>query len=135
MACSMFADDLIIMGALTDREVTEFHDTLIQFSVLSGLKINQGKSKVWFSSNANPHTKTQLLNRFGVQQSTGDEKYLGCPVTVSGDNSFDYLVDQFERCLNQWKSKLLTHAGRLILLKSVLESLSVYAMGTVIVIS
>lgn len=44
----------------------------------------------------------------------------------------DYIVEKFENRLNSWKSKLLNHAGRLILLKTVLESLPVYAMGTVI---
>lgn len=37
MVCSMFANDLILMGTLTQEEVDVFHDTLTSFSLLIGL--------------------------------------------------------------------------------------------------
>lgn len=132
MACSMFADDLILMGTLTCNEVEAIHATLTNFSMLSGLKINQGKSKAWFSAGATTQSKRHFLRYFGVLEATGEERYLGCPVAVTSDCSFDYLIEKFETRLNIWKARLLTHAGRLILLKAILESLPVYAMGMVI---
>ncbi|XP_078157460.1 uncharacterized protein LOC144553235 [Carex rostrata] len=111
MACSLFADDLI----------------------LTGLTINTSKSKVWFSHNSVDYHKSMFRSHFDVQEASENESYLGCPVTVSGRASFDYLIDKFEKRLNLWKAKMLSHAGRLILIKSVLESLPVYTMGTAII--
>lgn len=67
-----------------------------------------------------------------VGEAGMDEKYLGCPISVGGYRSFDYIVEKFEKRLNSWKSNFLTHAGRLVLIKSVMDSLPVYAMGTII---
>lgn len=62
-----------------------------------------------------------------------EEKYLGCPIAVKVSRAFDYLIEKFEQKLNHWKSNYLSHAGRLILIKSVLNSLPIYAMGTIII--
>lgn len=132
-ACSLFADDLILMGALTDQEVQEVKGTLTSFFSLSGLTINNSKSKVWFSHNSDDYHKSMFRSHFDVQEASGNESYLGCPVVVTGRASFDYLIEKFEKQLNLWKAKMLSHAGRPILIKFVLESLPVYAMGTVII--
>lgn len=100
MACSMFADDLILMGRLSESKVQEVHLTLTDFSLFSGLKINRSKSKVWFSKNTDGNEKEVLLNLFGVQEASGDERYLGAPVSVTANSSFDYLIEQFEQWLN-----------------------------------
>lgn len=52
---------------------------------------------------------------------------------MEGDRSFDYLIEKFEKRLNHWKANFLTHAGRLVLIKSVLDSIPIYAMGTIII--
>lgn len=96
------------------------------------MQINQSKSKVWFSNGDTVQDLMCFYQHFDVQQAGPDEKYLGCPVTVNGTSSFDYLVHKFEARLNQWKASHLTHAGCLILIKSVLDSMPLYAMGTVL---
>lgn len=100
MACSLFADDLILMGALIGNEVEEFKGTLTSFFSLSGLSINVAKSKVWFSLNTDDYHKAVFKSQFDVHEASDTETYLGCPVTVSGRASFDYLVDKFEKWLN-----------------------------------
>lgn len=46
---SMFADDLLLIGFLDQREVTEIRRVLNEFCNMSGMEINPNKSKVWFS--------------------------------------------------------------------------------------
>lgn len=121
------------MGTLSQREAIEFKGTLTAFFSLSGWKINNSKSKVWFSANATADNKALFRQEFDVQEAQQGELYLGCPVEVSGRASFDYMIEKFERRLNSWKSKMLSHAGRLILIKAVLETLPVYAMGTAVI--
>lgn len=132
ITCSLFADDLLLMGKLTHQEVASLLQILNSFSFVSGLSINQAKSKVWFSSNSTEESKKILMDLMSVAEADSEERYLGCPVSVDGDKAFDYLIDRFEKRLNHWKSNFLSHAGRLVLIKSVLESLPIYAMGTII---
>lgn len=106
---------------------------LNRFSIVSGLTINQAKSKVWFSSNSTEGSKKILMDLLPVAEAGSDEKYLGCPISVEGDKAFDYLIERFEQRLNHWKSNFLPHAGRLVLIKSVIESLLIYAMGTILI--
>lgn len=133
ITCSLFADDLLLIGKLTQQEVALLLQTLNSFSIVSGLSINQAKSKVWFSSNSTEESKKILMDLMSVAEADLEEKYLGCPISVEGDKAFDYLIDRFEKRLNHWKSNFLSHAGRLVLIKSVLESLPIYAMGTIII--
>lgn len=51
---------------------------------------------------------------------------------MEGDKAFDYLIEKFEQKLNHWKANFLNHARRLVLIKSVLDSLPIYAIGTII---
>lgn len=132
LSCSMFADDLLLMGKLTNTEVESMAETLQSFCQASGMRINNSKSKVWFSNTVHVQEQPIFYQYFDVQPTAADENYLGCPVTITGSGSFDYLIQKFETRLNSWKARFLTHAGRLILLKAVLESMPVYAMGTVI---
>lgn len=53
-----------------------------------------------------------------------DETY-GLPVDVSKPSAFDPLLQNINRRLQSWKARMLSLAGKLILIKSVLEALSI----------
>lgn len=68
----------------------------------------------------------------GLKRVSFDEwKYLGLPFVHHSRNSshFDFLIDKTWNRLRGWKEKLISSAGREILIKAVLQSLPVYAMS------
>ena len=67
----------------------------------------------------------------GVQEIKFYEKYLGLPSLVGrGKNaSFIYIKEWVWRKLQGWEEKLLSQAGREVLIKAVIQGISTYAMG------
>jgi hypothetical protein len=59
------------------------------------------------------------------------ERYLGLLTLIgrSRVSSFNQIKGRFWSKLNGWKEKLLTHAGKEILLKSVIQAIPTYTMS------
>ena len=78
--------------------------------------------------------KTVHLQGFFPLNTTGydeDMKYLGFFLKPN-DYHLQYwhwFIENLEKCLKQWSHKLLSSAGRLVLVKSVLEAIPVYWMS------
>ena len=58
-------------------------------------------------------------------------KYLGVDFKLRGGRvtDFQYLVEKLQSKLQGWKAKLLSQAGRTILISSVLQSMSLYTFS------
>ncbi|XP_048489793.1 uncharacterized mitochondrial protein AtMg00310-like [Beta vulgaris subsp. vulgaris] len=66
-----------------------------------------------------------------MRQVEKHEKYLGI-LSISGRSKkavFDSLLDRIWKKLQGWKEKLLSRAGKEILLKKVIQAISTYLMG------
>ena len=59
------------------------------------------------------------------------ESYLGLPILVgrSKYQTFSYLKDRVWKKLQGWRGKLLSRAGKEVLIKAVAQSISTYTMG------
>jgi hypothetical protein len=59
------------------------------------------------------------------------DKYLGLPAMVGVDrsDSFMYLLERIIKRLEGWKEKCVSMGGKEILLKAVIQSVSVYVMS------
>ena len=56
--------------------------------------------------------------------------YLGLPLGLSAPNSFwNSLIDKIHLKLAGWKGSLLSQAGKVIVLKSILQSVPLYALS------
>uniref|UniRef100_A0A2N9H5A8 CCHC-type domain-containing protein n=1 Tax=Fagus sylvatica TaxID=28930 RepID=A0A2N9H5A8_FAGSY len=106
---------------------------LADFCHLSGQKVNLSKSKVFFSPNVNPDLRQHLCGILGVSSTPNIGKYLGFPLRPNGRSSrdFDFIVDKVQAKLSSWKAKLLSPAGRIVLIQSVISSIPAYYMQNV----
>uniref|UniRef100_A0A2N9GX50 CCHC-type domain-containing protein n=1 Tax=Fagus sylvatica TaxID=28930 RepID=A0A2N9GX50_FAGSY len=96
----------------------------------SGQKINLSKSKVLFSPNVQPDVVSRLCRILGVSSTQDIGRYLGFPLRSNGRNTtdFNFIVEKVQAKLTSWKSKLLSPAGRVVLIQSVTSSLPAYYM-------
>ncbi|WJX34558.1 hypothetical protein P8452_22662 [Trifolium repens] len=125
-----FANDTLLMGVKSWANVRALRAVLALFESMLGLNVNFHKSMLvgvnipvsWLGEAA-----SVLCCRVGKIPFL----YLGLP--VGGDPRrlvfWDPVVARLKNRLSGWKSRFLSFGGRLVLLKSVLTSLPVYALS------
>lgn len=125
----LYADDLLIFGAATETEALRIRDALCSFASVSSQQVGPDKSTIWFSV-ATPQTEiAHLSNLLGVPINNESPRYLGAPI-ADGRSSHDFLIESFSARLSAWKGHTLSPAGRLVLIKSTLQSIPVFYMST-----
>jgi hypothetical protein len=125
-----FADDTIILCEKSWANIRAMRAILSLFEDLSGLKVNFSKSQLvgvniagsWLSEAA------MVLN---CKVGSIPFMYLGLPIGGNASRLVFWqpLINKINSRLLGWKSRHLSLGGRLILLKSVLSSLPVYALS------
>ncbi|GJU13098.1 reverse transcriptase domain, reverse transcriptase zinc-binding domain protein [Tanacetum coccineum] len=102
-------------------------DALDEFKLVSGLILSLLKSTTYFCNVLN-HTKLAILHILPFEESRLPVKYLGVPLVSSRLVFKDCkeLIEKVEGCINDWKNKSLSTAGRLQLVQSVIASMHVY---------
>ncbi|XP_021751223.1 uncharacterized protein LOC110716880 [Chenopodium quinoa] len=126
-----FADDSILFARSTDVECKEIAHILNVYESALGQKINLQKSEAIFGRNVPEPQKQAICNLLGVKQVNRHEKYLGI-LTVIGKSKkaiFANLKDRIWKKLQGWKEKLLSRAGKEILIKAVAQEIPTYLMG------
>ncbi|XP_048499407.1 putative ribonuclease H protein At1g65750 isoform X2 [Beta vulgaris subsp. vulgaris] len=125
------SDDSLLFSRASRQECTIIVDILNHYELASGQKINYDKSEVSFSRGVSIEQREELKNILNMRQVDRHEKYLGIP-SISGRSKkavFDSLMDRIWKKLQGWKEKLLSRAGKEVLLKSVIQAIPTYLMG------
>lgn len=117
----LFADDSLLFCRATQNEVQVISETLQLYAKASGQCINMEKSSIYFSGNTTDNHKEFIKNALGVKEVERFESYLGLPTLVgrSKYHTFSYLKDRVWKKLQGWKGKLLSRAGKEVLIKAV----------------
>ena len=113
-------------------QVSMINSCLTTFCDSLGLKVNQQKTRVFFSQNVHHVRRTEMCTALGFPITSDLGKYLGVPLhhkRVTKD-SFHYVVDKVKTILSLWKVKTLSSAGRSTLISSVTTAIPGYVMQT-----
>ncbi|XP_022032645.1 uncharacterized protein LOC110933746 [Helianthus annuus] len=122
-----FADDAIILGEWDRDIVLNMVRILKCFHACSGLFINFGKSNI-FGLGVNLNDIDEMARLIGCRAEVFPFKYLGLMVGANMNRiaSWRPVYDIFEKRLSLWKASVLNIGGRVMLIRSVLESLPSY---------
>ncbi|KAJ4801583.1 reverse transcriptase [Rhynchospora pubera] len=123
----MFADDLIIFGEATVQQAMRTHETLDFFCQISGQRVGHEKSSIWFSRGTNLYQRQCIMRILNASVGEDSQIYLGVPVRASKPIHFDYLLNKVRRKINTWTARTLSQAGKVALIRSVIEPLIVFS--------
>ena len=119
-----FTDDLLIFSKGNLDSVVGILEVMKIFYTYSGLQLNNTKTEL-FSSGMTKEELEEIQKQTGFKLCTLPVRYLGVPLVTRRLSAKDCtpLVDKIALRINCWSTKLLSYAGRLQLIQSVLFSL------------
>jgi len=126
-----FADDSLLFCRANLREWGKIQEVLDCYEMASGQKINREKTSLFFSRNTNADIRVLISSAVGVPSTQQYECYLGLPALIgrSKVSTFNGIKGRIWSRMNGWKEKFLSHAGKEILLKAVLQAIPTYSMS------
>ncbi|XP_058198434.1 uncharacterized protein LOC131313954 [Rhododendron vialii] len=123
-----FANDSLIFLEADLNFCSNFMDIMGCFGEASSLSLNANKSSVVFSHNTKIEVKEEIKRILGMEKMKGTKKYLGLPSFwgKSKKESLSYLRDKIVRKTQGWGNKDLNHAGKEVLIKSILQPIPMF---------
>ena len=117
----LFANNSLLFCKASKNEVQVINEVLMGYANASGQCINMEKSSVVYSSNTPRQMKEWTKELLGVEEVERFEKYLGLSTLIGRAKyqSFSYLKDRVWKKLQGWKGKLLSRAGKEVLIQAV----------------
>lgn len=127
----LFADDSFLFFKATTTEAHSIKEILNRYEAVSGQAVNYQKSAIFFSANVHRDKQSAIKQFLGVFNDVGDTKYLGLPSLIgrSKKTVFRYLKDKIFQRIQGWGSKLLSRAGKAVMIRNVAQTIPSYAMS------
>ena len=124
-------DDSLIFYKATLANCESLQRILEIYERASGQQLNRAKTSLFFSSNTSHEVQEEIKQWFGAQVIKQHEKYLGLPSLVGRNkrSTFNAIKDKVAKKLEGWKEKILSKAGKEILIKAVAQSIPTYTMS------
>ena len=121
MKISQYADDTQILLDGTERSLRESLQILSKFFKLSGLKINEEKTRaIWIGAKINSNDK--LCNDYKLDWTQGPVKILGVTFTTNVYDIWTFnsveILNKVKSMLKQWSKRKLTLFRRITIIKS-----------------
>ncbi|XP_016173257.1 uncharacterized protein LOC107615734 [Arachis ipaensis] len=125
-----FADDTILFCPPEEETIKNYKRLLRCFELMSGLSINFDKSSL-IPINCEEQWVERMCNLLDCKGDALLVKYLGISLgaNLMLVKTWKPIIEKVEEKLSLWKAKVLNKAGKLVLIKSVLNSLPVYYLS------
>lgn len=122
-----FADDLFVMAAATQKSLQVVKRTVEKFHQMPGLKPGYEKSKI-FTLGVSIEEAKEMAVYMGIPLGSLPVKYLAVPLISTRLTSLDcqHILDKMLRRIQSWANKVLSYGRRVILVKSIRNSMFVY---------
>lgn len=126
----LFANDSLVLLEANAENACVINSILDSYEACSGQVINKDKSSILFSKNTKPWQKEEVRNILHISEGFKGT-YLGLPVYIGKERAktFQYLKDKVWNKIEGWKEKLLSKAGKEILIKAAAQAIPVYSMA------
>ncbi|KAL0412615.1 UNVERIFIED_CONTAM: putative mitochondrial protein [Sesamum radiatum] len=127
----LFADDTLIFCQASLDCVSTVKGVLETYRMASGQEINFSKSSVAFSRNTVESLCLSITAALSIRKENKMELYLGLPSRVARSKRelFSTIRDRIWNKITGWHEKLLSQAGKQVLIQSVIQAIPSYAMG------
>jgi len=124
-----FVDDTLLQGIPTVKEALAYKQILNDFAMVIGTEVNLSKSKIFFF-NTNIVIQGNISRILGFQRDSLPSKYLGVPLTAKPlhKSIWELLINKMQDKVRKWTIRSLNLAGRLVLTKTVLQSIPVFML-------
>ncbi|XP_019168841.1 PREDICTED: uncharacterized protein LOC109164747 [Ipomoea nil] len=126
-----FVDDSLLFFKANLQETQEVKRCLSVYETFSGQAVNFHKSSVSFSRNTQEEMRDLVSGTLTVAQAEDFGKYLGLPSVIGRNRRavFAYIEKKLKQRFGSWNKRLLTKAGKEVLLKSVAQAMPTYTMS------
>ncbi|KAH9670971.1 reverse transcriptase domain-containing protein [Citrus sinensis] len=126
-----FADDSFLFFKATHNEAALVKQVLTVYGKAAGQVVNFSKSSISFSANVSEANVWQLCELLEVNATTNHGAYLGLSSYIGRKKKevFHYIRDRVWKRLQGWSAKMLSRAGKEILLKTVALAMPNYAIS------
>ncbi|KAL2249650.1 UNVERIFIED_CONTAM: Retrovirus-related Pol polyprotein from type-2 retrotransposable element R2DM [Sesamum indicum] len=122
-----FADDLMLFSRGDLPSIHVLMECLQEFRDTSGLTVNTSKSSI-FTAGIQDEELDGILARTEFARGEMRVRYLGIPLAAQRLSVTNYspLVDQIANCISKWTGKSLSYAGRLELIRLVIQGVECF---------
>ena len=130
MTHQQFVDDTMLQGIPTVKEALVYKHLLSDFTMATGMEVNLSKSKMFFF-NTNISVQKNISRILGFRRDVLPSKYLGVPLTDKPLHKgiWEPVINKMQDKIRKWAFRSLNLAGRLVLTKSVLQSIPVFMLS------
>ena len=127
----LFADDSLVFCRAFVSKCVKLQSILYDYELASSQSINRGKTNISFSTNTSHQTQTAITSFLGIPSTQRFEQYLGLLSLIgqAKKKSYSVIKERIWKKLKGWKEKLLSQAGREILIKAIVQAIPTYTMS------
>ncbi|KAM6591439.1 hypothetical protein CsatA_014044 [Cannabis sativa] len=127
----LFADDCYIYCKAIAREAHSVLLLLQLFEQASGQCVNYSKSNIFFSLNTTSTARQDMCNLLRMHEAPDNSMYLGLPCVMGRNKNaiLGFLKDKMQKRILSWEGRLLSKAGKEVLIKTVAQALPTHAMS------